>query len=513
MLKKIFTLSWIGFFCIIPAGYCAVQDDSLAEIQRKMDVLQAKIDRLKQGKQQASGTKSTLPSQPQNSKKNVGLNQSLYVYTPDQEETDQGFYPTAIMAGNKVITYIAGTPVISSPYMGQRPSFDGSDYIVNISSINRDVRLMEQRRRLEEEYTAIGYSAPSRPIISVSGKLEPFVYLQWPYVNDPTVSGNVGGVELDFATILNKSVEAYIGIANMPNVPETTNQGVANTHIGLSAGFLNIGNLDQSPIYLTVGQLYVPFGRFSSSMLAPTLTQVIARTKANTIILGYQEQYKEGMFAAVYAFDGDTTLNRSGVGGVNLGYRMFGDGVIFELGGSYITSIDNSNGMQNNGASGTNFAGFGSLTHGNEYVEQVGAFDLHSTLSFDRYNVTVEWVATLGEFPVSDLSFNGEGASPQALQVESGVTFMVMKKPASLSYAYQWSADTVALRLPKQRFSSVFNISIWKDTIESIEYRHDIDFNTTDYGNGLAPNGGSNTPIYGTGKAADTIIVQLGVYF
>ena len=52
------------------------------------------------------------------------------------------------MADGRVVTFIAGTPVVTSPYLGARPAYDGSDYIVNISSINRDVRLMEQRRRL-----------------------------------------------------------------------------------------------------------------------------------------------------------------------------------------------------------------------------------------------------------------------------------------------------------------------------------------------------------------------------
>jgi hypothetical protein len=98
---------------------------------------------------------------------------SLTVHSLDVHPESIRFYPTALVADNQVVTYIAGTPVVSSPYLGARPAFDGSDYIVNISSINRDIRLMEQRRRLYKAYEDIGYPAPKMPIIAISGKSEP----------------------------------------------------------------------------------------------------------------------------------------------------------------------------------------------------------------------------------------------------------------------------------------------------------------------------------------------------
>src|SRR5207253_2879745 len=73
---------------------------------------------------------------------------NITVHTPEEHPESIGFHPTALVAEDRVLTYIAGTPVVTSPYLGARPAFDGSDYLVNISSINRDVRLMQQRRRL-----------------------------------------------------------------------------------------------------------------------------------------------------------------------------------------------------------------------------------------------------------------------------------------------------------------------------------------------------------------------------
>ena len=46
----------------------------------------------------------------------------------------------------------------------------------------------------------------------------------------------------------------------------------------------------------------------------------LARTKTRPFILGYKSQEDTGPFAAVYGYRSDTTLGKSGVGGVNLGY-------------------------------------------------------------------------------------------------------------------------------------------------------------------------------------------------
>ena len=81
------------------------------------------------------------------------------MHAVDSDPESVNFYPTALIVDGHVITYIAGTPVSNSTYLGDRPAFDGSDYIVNISSINRDIRLMQQRRRLYRAYESIGYPA------------------------------------------------------------------------------------------------------------------------------------------------------------------------------------------------------------------------------------------------------------------------------------------------------------------------------------------------------------------
>ncbi len=430
----------------------------------------------------------------------------------DPESVD--FYPTALVADGRVLTYIAGTPVISSPYLGSRPAFDGSDYLVNISSINRDIRLMQQRRNLYRAYEKVGYSAPNMPIIMLSGKAEPMGYFGRAYNNNYVGDWTFASSELDVAAFLNDKVEAYMGIAYNQAPPPGGGQRVANSVFGLNMGFINIGDLDESPFYMTAGQLFAPFARYSTGMVSAPLTMVFSRTRTRPIILGYKSQSDSGAFAAAYGFRTDTTLGSQAAGGLNWGYIVNAHDFTGEFGVSYITSVDDASGMQYTGPTQPNtFAGFASNYNGTENVGKTPAGGTHATISFDRYNLTAEWITNLTPFRPQDLSFNGEGVQGSAGQLEAGVTFMTFNRPSGLSVGYQWTNQLLALNLPHQRIIGTYNISIWKDTVESLEYRHDMDYGVNNIANGAAPIGVTNNNTVGTGKSYDMISAQIGVYF
>ncbi|WP_058534155.1 LbtU family siderophore porin [Legionella saoudiensis] len=436
----------------------------------------------------------------------------ITIHTPDKHPESIGFYPTALVADNRVVTYIAGTPVVTSPYLGSRPAFDGSDYIVNISSINRDIRLMQQRRRLYDAYKKIGYPIPERPIIAISGKAEPIGMVNSSYMGETNTDLTLGSNELAVAAALNQNVEAYMSIAYDESPPEIGPR-INNSAFSLNLGFVNIGNLDKTPFYFTAGQLYAPFGRYSSAMVSAPLTMNLARTKTRPFILGYKSQTDRGPFAAVYIYRSDTQRGKSGVGGANLGYSFAVNKITGEVGASYISSIADSSGMQNTAANPGTFGGFGSLLHGSEYVRKTQAVDVYGNISFDRFNLTAEWVGVTQAFRTQDLSFNARGAKPQALETEFGVTFKSFNRPSSIGIGYQRTKDALALNLPQQRIIGVYNISIWKDTVESLEYRHDMDYGKYNFANGAAPAGVVNAPTLGTGRSADTVSAQIGVYF
>lgn len=463
---------------------------------------------------QITAASTPAPAQTVSKKGRAFHNSPVSVNIPTGGRVPALYYPTALIAENKVITYIAGTPVVTAPYTGDRPAFDGSDHIVNISSINRDVRLMEQRRRVYTAYQDIGYVVPRDPIIAISGKSEPVAIFSESYTGNRATNLSLGSSELDVAALLNNYVEAFLSFAYDDAPPEFGGPRVTNSSIDLNLGFVNIGNLEKSPLYFTAGQLYAPFGRYSSAMISAPISLRMARTKTRPFILGYKSQTPSGTYAAVYGFTSETDNANTNIGGFNLGYILHTDNYNGDIGIGMIGTIADAQGMQLTGSlPGTTFGGFGSATNGNEAIRKVAGLDLHANLSFSRYSLTAEWVGAAHAFNPQDLSFNGYGAKPQAAQLEAGVTFKAFNKPASLAAGYQWSKDTLALNLPERRFSGVFNISIWKDTVESLEYRHDVDFSSSSYANGASAPGQVNANTIGTGRSADTIIAQIGVYF
>ncbi len=458
-------------------------------------------------------TKKEQPVSSPNKKEKIYHSSALSVHTLDKPPPSRGLYPTALISDERVVTYIAGTPVVTSPYTGDRQAFDGSDYLVNISSINRDLRLMQQRRKFYRAYEKIGYPVPNIPIIAISGKAEPVASYNRSYSNKRSNDLTLGSSELDVAAIVNRYVEAFMSIA-YDESPPVVGPRVSNSSFDLKLGFVNIGNLDKTPFYFTAGQLYAPYGRYSSAMISSPLTMLLGRTKTRPFILGYKSQQVSGPYAAVYGFISETTLGHSDIGGVNLGYSFFNPVASGDIGVGVIGSITDSQGMQSTGSAPlTTFGGFASPTNGNEAVEEVPGLDIHANISIDRYSFTAEWVGASKAFKPQYLSYNGRGAKPKAAQLEAGVTFISFTKPSSFALGYQWSQETLALNLPKNRISGLYSISIWKDTVESLEYRHDRDYGTKSFANGASAPGRTNDNTMGTGRSANTLIAQVGVYF
>lgn len=482
-------------------------------LQHQADKLEKKVNEQPTNNPPHPRVKKRIP--PDTNEKIVDTSVTIHAITSHPEWIEM--YPAALLADEKVITYIAGTPVVTSPYLGERPAFDGSDLIVNISSINQDVRLMEQRRSLYRAYRRLGYKIPNIPLIALSGAVEPYAFVTSPYIGQTTGATDLGRAELDVAAAVNEWVEGYLSLSYNDSPSIITGTQIERSIIYLSKGFVNIGNLERTPLYFTAGQSVVPFGRFASSMVSANLPSLLAKTTARPVIFGYKNQHGPGLFAAVYGFKSDVTLGKSGVGGVNIGHTFHKNGHIGEIGASYITNIADSNGMQNNGsAPGTTFGGFGSITNGSQLIRKVPAFDAHFSWSMDAYSITLEYVTATKAFRPMDLSFNGLGARPSAYNIEGAITFKAWERPASIAVGYQNTSEALALNLAKQRISGVFNISLWQDTVESIEYRHDIDYKATQFANGansLVPGTPANLPTLGTGRTRDTVTAQVAIYF
>lgn len=410
------------------------------------------------------------------------------------------------------LLYLGGTPVVVSPYLGERSAFDGSDLIVNIPPVNLDKRILLQWQKLENVYRKCNLPVPNRPFVDLSGKVEGQVIWSKPYTGRKHTDIDLSATEAEILAQVNNWVAGYMSFKydnSQINPPRTS-----NSRIFLNKGFAVVGDLDLAPLYGTIGQAYVPFGVYASNMLSAPLTQLLGRTKARYVGVGYSQANGNNLYGSVYTFKGDSgttsNSNRINQGGINLGFKYVNGGWNADVGAGYIASVTDSEGMQATGGSSNGFTGFGATSAAEKLHRQIPGIDVYGSVGYGQFALIAEYLTAADKFAIANMSFNNHGAKPSALNVEGSYSFKVLSKPTSFSIGYQQSREALALLLPKNRYIATLNTSIWKSTIASLEYRHDVNYGRSDsaFGQNLAviTNGD-------LGHSSDTVTAQFGVYF
>lgn len=476
------------------------------QLEQQVNALKKQVRELKQQQQQVKKEEDKTSS-------------SLVRVLPTMSANVAATAPAKTSAGKPLDTYVSGTPVVVAPYVGEHTAFNAQDLVVNYSDYNEDLTLLQLRRDVLNQYTQEGLSSPNSATLMLSGKIETQLNYLQPYIGSHQSSVNLSGAELDIVPVINNWASGLVTL-NYDNTINPAAPGAprtSNSRIYVDRGFLTFGDLNRLPVYLTVGQMYVPFGHYVSSMIDNSIPQDIFQTRARALLAGYQYSDNNGPYAQAYAFNGDssTNTNTSNVNnlGTNVGFK-FDNGVITsDLGAGVITNIADSLGMQDNGLP-TGFKGFSSTTPTSDIlyrqvpgaaVSYVGSIKQGS----NSYNLIGEYVTAMSPFATQDMTFDGHGAKPQAFNAELAYGFHVWTKPAAFSIGYGGSRDALALNVPEKRYIATFNTSVWKDTIEEIEFRHDINYSASDTASGAGT--GFSSP--GLGNTENSVLAQVGIYF
>lgn len=412
--------------------------------------------------------------------------------------------------------YFGATPILSAPYIGEQTYFNGAHLIVNLPSVNEDLRLLQFQQRLYNTYLNNKIPYPKNPFVQFSGKVEAQALASTPYSGNRTSDINLTGAELDMAAVLNRFAVSFLGFSYDSSAPSANNPPitrVTNSRVVLTKGFLSIGNLNKAPAYGTIGQFYVPFGLYASNMLSTPLTASVGEMLERAVLIGYSPG-PQGPYGSVFTFKGDSgsggTLGHINQVGVNAGLAKDFGKVKTDVGVGYIANIADSLGMQDNGQT-SGFTGFGGSSATENLAHRVPAVDIRGNIAIDKYNLRAEYVDSIRSFASTDMSFNGRSARPGALNIEGSYSFMTYSHPSAVAVGYGNSSEALALLIPKQTYRAVYSMAAWQSTIATIEFRHDINYEASDYasgGGGLAVNTGSDL-----GHTSQTVTAQLGVYF
>lgn len=421
--------------------------------------------------------------------------------------------------------YAHGPAVVTSPAFGIRSSDEGvaDNLMVNLSSINEDMVLLELRKKLDNYATEKGISIPYRPIIVLSGGVEGQVLYDNNnnYTKNSKTDVNLSRAELDVIAEAGPWTTASM-IINYEDKRDTnySNTVARSNHsrIRLDRGFLTIGQLNKFPIYATIGQMYASFGKYASYMVTTPPTQILGRVKDRMLTIGYNQF---GVYAQIYGMSGETQSKTGSEiikhSGFDLGYKLFEhDNFVMDLGAGVLGCLAESEGMQNNvfgkkvSSSGTNPSG------GEIITSRVMGINGHIEVDFyNAYTVLAEYIGASKAYDVTDLAFNGHGARPQAFDIQGAYRFKVINRPSTIFAGFSLTEQALALDVPKQSFFAGYTMSIIKNTLASIEYRHDINYSLgdTSTSNNTSIGGTRNISATVTGRQNNTVTLQLGVYF
>jgi hypothetical protein len=411
--------------------------------------------------------------------------------------------------------------VTTSPYIAQQTAFDASDIWSQQSTMNEDLFLLHYKQDLEHSLERVNASLNQRPILEISGAIEGMALQTFNNFTNGGPSGdiNLNTAELDFNAMASRWATAFMSIEFDSSPPSTGNR-VQNSRLYLSRGFATIGDLDVAPFYFTIGQMYLPFGRYSSNMVTTPETLSLARVNDRAMLIGYA---RNGLYASLYTYPGidanaaDTIFH---AGGANLGYKFKPlPDLAVNIGGGLISDMTASQGIGNTGAgSYPAFPGFTNLSSYNiqnasanqyPFAHVVPGGDFHTEITYGLWSIALEYLGALTSFASQDLTYNGSGAQPSAAHVEVSRNFLVYNQTYTAGVAYGRTWESVGLNLPQQSITGYLRTSFWKNTIESLEFRHNQDYGTNN----------SSTAVddifsnVGTGKGSDMILGQLGVYF
>lgn len=417
--------------------------------------------------------------------------------------------------------------VSSGPYIGIPLEYSGSNLIINSPNVNEDIALLKIRKNITQRLIDLG-----RPIESMGSHILLSGIIEGQALYRTAGGGNNNTSDIDLTTV---NLDAYVlGPSNWTsgllefsydnNIGTQTgsfssNDRLKNSRVFVNKAFVVLGDFQLSPFYLSFGQMYVPFGVYSSTMISSPLTKILGRTQARALVIGYKQQTENSLNISGYIFHGPSYVahpSRINNGGINIDYAFKMRSVHADVGMGVIGNIADSQGMQYTGNSNNFpplFGGFSGPTETftnnegevvqistgeEELAHRVPAYNLHTLLGIgDNIQVIGELVAASTSFASEDLAYNSAGAKPVAWSLEGVYNIPRFHKPTSISISYQQSHEALALGLPAKRVSMAINTSYWKSTLQSFELRHDINYGegTTSAGSGVEGPGGGGHPV------------------
>ncbi|MEE3002998.1 MAG: LbtU family siderophore porin [Pseudomonadota bacterium] len=434
------------------------------------DDLQAQVDKL--GKQVAELQKQLNNAAP---KKKVTTKKGKKVAARKRRKAEN--FTDAYGENN-----FHAVAVTTSPTLGIRSAHHGQDLVVNFSSLNEDLRLLEQRKKYQAQR---GLPELSRPLIELSGVLRGDILYSEDFNGSSTTDLDLEQAELDVFIEASRWVSGFMSISYDNGYAPYSWQAMSVgspynstswSNLYLKRGFITVGDLTQSPIYGSIGQMYMPFGKYSSWLVSSSLTKKLGRTSGRGIDLGYAG---DDFVATGFVMHSDSkevnettpntgNTNNINAWGANVEKKLaLGKDNKLTLGAGYTSNIADSEGVVSLLEYATLSTG-GTLTY--DVQSYVPAYDIYAKLELgSNWIINAEYINATKDI-ISSLSPALNLGQPKAYHLELDHLTFLGPLPLAMGLGYGHTDDFVYF--PRDSYQLALSTYIWKDTVQSLEFRH-----------------------------------------
>lgn len=405
---------------------------------------------------------------------------------------------------NETRNYMIGTDMQFGVGSG---TYSDEIYIIDFG-LNRDLSLLHERQYIHSKYKRF----ENEPHLLISGN----------------ISGTAGKhssrfgtelsehdefmkaeAEMDFTAMINEDWLGYLEING--------NAFGEDTGISVKQAFTTWGNFDKSPMYMTLGYQYVPFGSFTTNFIESTSVQDLGRIQVPAATGAFNVVTKDALEVngAVFWFDGMTKnteefrLNEIGAN-LQARQRLLGPNKnISIMGGvSVVNNLASSNGMSDIIVADLD----STLEH------YVPAVDVRTKLIVGPFSLTAEYLTATRAFDNEDfVQVHSDGAHssqmPTATYVEAAIDYKVWGMPNTFSGRWGQTSEALAFGLPMEEYGLSYQLAPYFNTRITFEYMHKIDYSESTTVFSANADGGLGHTYAGTGRDDDVFQAQINVFF
>lgn len=357
----------------------------------------------------------------------------------------------------------------TGPFFGIGSSYDGSDLVVLQPNIHKDVGLLKQHQRTAK-FTG-EYCGPRSPYVQFSGYAEAQATLE----NKSNNHIDLTASNLDITAWVNSWLTAY---SNFGVETEDTN----NQNFRMITGFITIGNFNSSPFYLSAGQMFIPFGSFSSGTSSVgTIPRSVGRIVEQAISAGYYSE-DNGWHVSGAVYDGRTQNSKhdnvdqfAGTVQYNKSLDLYTIPSSIKAGVSYTNNIADSAVMR------TAFVNNATLEH------FVPAYDVFAKVNVGPVIGRWEYLTATRNFALTDLVQKGKSVKPASFMTELEYDTFILGKGTGFVLHYSRVSQAAVASATKHQYGVNTSVNVLRNTIVSLEYSNRANYSAANIISSLPP--------------------------